>query len=272
MSDKKVELLTVGSDPEFFIRDTQNEVFVSSEGLIGGSKKEPRLISERGHGLQEDNVMVEFTMPPVKNADEFIDELDLVINHTNRELEDINPNYHLSSVSSAEFTDEQLNTEQACQSGCDPDRNAWFDMDNIAPQLPKNTRYAGGHIHLGYKNPTREKNLEIVKALDMFLGLPAVMMDVDDRRKELYGTPGRYRDKSYGLEYRTLSNFWLENSKLIRWTFDRINQAIDFVNSGQQVNDFVPVWIETVNKEEARKFCEEQNIPLIEYKNEMVYT
>jgi hypothetical protein len=52
-------------------------------------------------------------------------------------------------------------------------------------------------------------------ALDAFVGLPSVAWDQQQGRREHYGLAGLYRKKTYGddiggVEYRTLSNFWLK--------------------------------------------------------------
>lgn len=263
-----IKIIALGTDPEVFIRDTHKEEFVSSEGLIGGSKKEPRVISERGHALQEDNVMVEFNIPPCVDHESFSREIDFTLDHINRELENINPHYQVMVVASARFNKEQLNTEQALTVGCDPDRNAWWNMDNPIPNLPEDRRFAGGHIHISYENPNEETNIKIVKAMDMFLGLPAVIMDVDDYRKEIYGTPGRYRNKSFGVEYRSLSNFWISSPQMIEWVFNQVNAAINFINAGKEVPEEVAIYMDTNNKVKAREFCFENQIQIIE--NEFV--
>lgn len=271
MENKKINIIALGSDPEFFIRDVKNEIYVPSVGLIGGTKEEPRAISEDGHYVQEDNVMVEVNLPPCIDPERFQMNLDYILNNLNRHLEDnINPNYEIRIVASADFTLDQLNTEQAQTVGCEPDRNAWFDMDNPSPILPETVRFAGGHIHISYDKPDMQTNIEIVKAMDMFLGLPSVIMDDDDRRKEIYGTPGRYRNKKYGVEYRSLSNYWLSSFEKVQWVFNQVNKAIEFLNNGNTVDNIVPVIIDTDNKEKALEFVKKNNIDILEPKKEFI--
>ena len=55
-----------------------------------------------------------------------------------------------------------------------------------------------GHIHIGYDNSTKETNFAIIKALDLFLGVPSLEIDLDERRRGLYGKAGCFRHKKYG--------------------------------------------------------------------------
>lgn len=67
-----------------------------------------------------------------------------------------------------------------------------------------------GHIHLGYndievpfngrihKYKVDEQRARIVQAMDLFIGIPSVIMEPDNKRKELYGQAGAFRPKPYG--------------------------------------------------------------------------
>jgi hypothetical protein len=261
--NNKVKLIAIGTDPEVFIRDTKNECFISAEGLIGGTKDFPLPITESGHAIQEDNVMAEFCVPPARDPKTMYDNINFVINHLNKKVEAINPDYMIVVRPSAEFTLEQLNTDQAQTVGCDPDYNAWFKVENPSVELPDTIRAAGGHVHISYENNSEEVNYEFVKVLDLFLGLPSVIMDYDDRRKEIYGTPGRFRHKSYGLEYRTLSNYWIDSFETVEWVFNQVNKAIEFFNAGNTVPEDVPVAIDTNDKEKALILCKKYDIQIL---------
>lgn len=62
--------------------------------------------------------------------------------------------------------------------------------------------------------------------MDIYLGLTSTILDDDDKRKMYYGTPGRYRDTSFGVEYRTLSNYWTAHDKLRQWFPDKLKKHI----------------------------------------------
>ena len=51
--------------------------------------------------------------------------------------------------------------------------------------------------------------------MDYTLGLDSLLLDSDTRRRSMYGRAGSFRFKEYGIEYRTLSNFWIKNNKSI---------------------------------------------------------
>lgn len=53
-----------------------------------------------------------------------------------------------------------------------------------------------------------------VPLIDLFCGIPSVLVDRDENarfRRHLYGKAGECRLPKYGIEYRTLSNFWLKS-------------------------------------------------------------
>ena len=209
--------IKLGTDPELYIaNDTE---VVSAEGLIGGTKKAPKYITEEGHAIQEDNVMVEFNTPPCSSAEEFTKEINVVLTYLEATLglQNLRLHYSASEVLDPKY----LKTKQAQQFGCEPDFNAYLRCANTPPEPSSALRTAGGHIHVGYPNAGDVGQVEdIVRAMDLFLGLPSVIMDQDDRRKTMYGKAGAFRFKDYGLEYRTLSNFWIYTDELKKWAFN----------------------------------------------------
>ena len=227
---RKITDRSVGADPELFVEDSDGNI-ISAEGMIGGTKEEPIPISENGHAIQEDNIMVEFNIPPCYSEDEFVSHLNHVEDHLNTMLE-LQNNCKLNYSASAELDEKYLQTDQAKMFGCEPDFNVHLKCPNDSPNPATNLRTCGGHIHIGYKNPDIETSENIVYAMDILLGLPSVELDQDDRRKEMYGLAGCFRFKDYGLEYRSLSNFWLQTEELKRWAYQKTIEAIDLAESG----------------------------------------
>lgn len=224
-----INKVKIGADPELFL--VKNGKAFSAEGIIGGTKDEPKLTEVEGCCLQEDNVMAEFNITPSKNEQDFNENIDFMID-TISTIALVN-DCEILIKPSAIFDKSQLRTSQAMEFGCSPDFNAYTFMENERVEIKNNLRVAGGHIHIGYENPNENTNLQIVRALDIFLGLPSLFLDDDERRRDYYGHAGSHRQKEYGVEYRTLSNFWIETKELRLWVFKQIMLAIDFVSSGE---------------------------------------
>jgi len=113
--------------------------------------------------------------------------------------------------------------------GCSPSRNAHNDgkMGSISvdPAVYQ-YRSAGGHIHLGASSDESEKYIKevllqperLVKVMDVIVGNTCVLIDRDIgniERRKVYGQAGEFRTPPHGVEYRTLSNFWLRSYQLM---------------------------------------------------------
>lgn len=221
----------IGADPEFFIKKKYGG-YASAVGLIGGSKWEPKKIDEDGHAILEDNVAVEFNIKPASSFEEFRSSIHKVLDH----IRGILPGYEFSKESAVSFPQEELMTPEAQMFGCEPDFDAWRECVNEKPCADdKNLRSAGGHIHVGsdlaINNP-----VAVIRAMDLFLGVPSTQLDAGTLRRELYGKAGCFRAKSYGVEYRTLSNFWIFDDSLIQWAFEGTQRALEFVEKGNTID------------------------------------
>ena len=212
-------MLTIGADPELFLKDKSGQ-YKSSIGLIGGSKEVPFPLGRQGCAVQEDNVAVEFNIPPASHMRSFVDSIQYGMD----EIKKIVPDLELAIEATAEFPEAELQTPEAKVFGCDPDFNAWTRSKNPRPRsMNPQLRSAGGHVHFGYTAELAKDKL--IKACDLFMGVPSVLMDGDARRRELYGKAGAFRPTSYGVEYRVLSNFWLKDKKLIEWAWNTAVQS-----------------------------------------------
>lgn len=227
------ENVKLGADPELFLIDHTGK-YISSVGLIGGTKEKPLPIDQVGHCLQEDNVSVEFNIPPASNKDSFVKSLNFVLDEIEERMR--KKNLMLAIVPAVSFDMDQLQTLQALTFGCEPDFNAWSGEKNCAPMCEDITlRSAGGHIHVGYDNPTQQSQMKLMRAMDIFLGVPASKIDLDEKRRKLYGMPGAFRPKKYGAEYRSLSNFWIRTKELQEWAYEQTHKAISFLNAGGDI-------------------------------------
>ena len=95
----------------------------------------------------------------------------------------------------------------------------------------------------------------MVKLLDIFLGIPSVIIDPDKKRRELYGRAGAFRLTKYGFEYRTLSSYMMSKDSILNLVWDLLTLALNF---GGLPNAFDKNQIQHIinesDVEEAKKF------------------
>lgn len=227
----------LGADPELFLTDAAGK-FRSAIGLIGGTKQHPRPIDDDGSAVQEDNVAVEFNVIPANSKEQFRENVMKVLGFLNQHVRQME--LKLAVVPSAVFDHDQLDNPAALEFGCDPDWNVYKRNLNDRPEVPKGMeglRSAGGHIHLSWDNPTRQQAANLIVAMDVFVGAPAIQYDGDQLRRKLYGKAGCFRFKDYGAEYRTPSNFWIKSPDMVEWAYEQSMKAVDFLNSGGVIDE-----------------------------------
>ena len=219
----------IGSDPEAFLIDKSGKI-ITAIGKIPGSKEEPFTPKEltTGFGLQTDNVLVEFNIPPINTEQQLLDNINIMKDYITNYLIKQNFNLELACKASAILEMDQLMDEQSFMFGCDPDFSCYTGSKNPTPALLNPfLRSAGCHFHLGYANPTVAKGMELIKYMDMFLGVPSILMDLDTNRRDLYGKAGSYRFQKWGVEYRVLSSYFISSNETISFCYNQINKAID---------------------------------------------
>lgn len=231
----------IGADPELFLADGAGAL-VSVIEKIGGTKTDPLALPiGEGFAVQEDNVAVEFNIPPADSEDTFQENISKAMSF----LSDFfhrQHGLHFTPISAASFPKEQLNHPKAFEFGCDPDYCAWTRKENPRPKVDDPClRSAGGHVHIGFKG-TKQDKINLIKCLDLYSGVASVLMDSGELRKQLYGKAGAMRFKNYGVEYRTLSNFWVFKPELVKWVWRQTNRAMDALPNIEQINadsDFI---------------------------------
>lgn len=268
----QLKVLKVGADVEIFLR-TPNGAPKTVIGLIGGTKEHPLpVINEKGYALQEDNVALEWNIPASASRHEFVYGVSRIMEEIQARCKklDVVP----AIEASMRFPEDVLRHPQALKFGCEPDFNVWTRSMNesASPDNPeaKTLRTAGGHIHIGFELPNGnapqmpENVIEIeavVKALDVFLGVPSIFLDKDKDRRLLYGRAGAFRPKPYGVEYRVLSNFWTRSPELVEWAYQSVHQAVETVNAYNL--DIGPISDYQKHIENAINFGNEQSARIV---------
>lgn len=257
----------IGCDPELFLVDAAG-AFKSSIGLIGGSKDFPRPLHELGDGyaVQEDNVAVEFNTPPAESAEQFNTFVSRTIEYLQEYVNNM-AGLTFSKESAAIFPNSELENPMALNFGCDPDYNAWTMKRNPRPKaINAALRSCGGHVHVGYKFVDVKQASTLIKLMDKYLGIPSVLMDTGELRKELYGKHGACRFKPYGVEYRVLSNFWIFDEKLRTWVYNNTSMALDALLNGEDPTDehqVISHIIDSNDKHMAKQYVEERGIVVV---------
>ena len=255
----------IGCDPEIFVKDKLG--LRSIIDRIGGTKEMPRPLTKLGDGfaVQEDNVAMEFNIPAAASKEEFVNSV-VTARQFLASLVYDQYGWFLSQESAAIFPEEELKHPSARVFGCDPDYNAWTGERNPVPRSPdKRLRSCGGHVHIGAELTNEEKD-KVIQAMDFYAGVPSIIMDSGEQRKQLYGKAGACRHKSYGVEYRTLSNFWIFEPKLIGWVYDQTARALDAVRGGtsfEQLKDSITSCINNNDKELAKRLCSDYELTVV---------
>lgn len=225
----KLNNLTFGADPELFIVNTKTKKVVSAVGLIPGEKGNPWRSEDmpEGFGLETDNILAEFNIPPVKDGISFINNIQYMQNYIDRFVKAINPDLGIHCAASQVVPTSELQSEQARMFGCDVDYNAYTQEPNEKPcGETTNIRSAGMHIHLGYENPDIDTSLTLIKYLDAYLGVPSILKDKDKKRRSLYGKAGCFRLTDYGCEYRVLSSAMMNSTARLDFVWKQLTKAI----------------------------------------------
>lgn len=236
----RISSFTLGSDPELFITNTKTNKVISSVGLIPGVKDNPYISNDmpKGFGIEIDNILAEFNIPPCKSLEEWINNIEYMKNYLRCFVKRINPDYDIK-CSAYEIVDEdQLQSPEAQLFGCDPDYNVYTMRANPKPCAEgKNGRSAGFHVHYGYEGHNIETSLTLIKYFDAYLGLVSVLFDSDTRRRDLYGKAGAFRLQPWGFEYRSLSSAMMLSKELLELIYNQVVKATNAFNNMYAIPD-----------------------------------
>lgn len=221
--------IKVGADPELFIINKNTNKVISSIGLIPGIKGEAYRAPDmpKGYGLQIDNILAEFNIPAVNKKVDFIKAITYMQDYIRDYVQKVNPELDIQCIASRDVDEDQLQSPEAKLFGCDVSYNAYTEDENPKPDGERGTlRSAGCHLHISYKTPNPATSIKLIKYLDMYLGIPSVILDPDTKRRTLYGKAGDFRLKPYGVEYRSLSSYMMSSKELLTFVWEGLTKAI----------------------------------------------
>ncbi len=225
-------MITIGADPELFVFDEKTSQFKSAHNLFPGTKALPEAVD--GGAIQVDGVAFEFNIEPSENFTQFSNNIRKVLNVGRDLLSRSESTFKLIPTATATFDTKYFDSlpEYAKELGCDPDFNAYTGKENPRPATTEPFRTGSGHIHVGWgscfdkEDPDHIRTCErMTVQLDVALYFASLLWDRDRRRRSLYGKIGAYRPKSYGVEYRVLSNRWVSEILLQDFVFGATKHA-----------------------------------------------
>lgn len=220
--------LTYGCDPELFFerggRVIGAEKVIPEEGLESGrwGNLGPLQVGTNLKAFVLDGVQVELNPTPNTCRANLGNEIAAAMRTIKTHLAGME-GIEVSFRAVVKVDKEELRSlsEKSRTLGCMPSFNM-YDSEASIKVNPKTfrTRSAGGHIHLGFNGyaAMMQERERLIPILDILLGNTCVLIDRDPlaaERRKVYGRAGEYRLPDHGIEYRTLSNFWLKAYPLL---------------------------------------------------------
>lgn len=244
----------IGSDPEFFFMEKgkvlASELVLPKESISTGSGK-----------LTIDGVQAEINPSPDTCRESHAMNISRMIRYAKTLLKD-GQSISFDPLVPIKLTVLNKLSDKAKFFGCTPSYNA-YDNDNkmsIDDSSMYPFRPAGGHLHFGHSG--REDYIKIfndiktlIPMLDIIVGNTCVLIDRHEGNKErrkCYGRAGEFRTPKHGIEYRTLSNFWLKAYPLMSFVFALSRMAMDIINSSTKKDNFVKEIMDSVDINDIR--------------------
>lgn len=230
-----------GTDPELFLQTGGKvvgaEKVIPEQGLkVGGSSQGASYGG--GHEIVLDGVQVELHLNPSWCRAHLTNEMRLHFQTLRDHLQKMKgTNVSFEAVVHVDPVELASLSDKSRALGCAPSFNLYNREAtiNVNPAT-YTTRSAGGHLHFGLipgsnylgghgmsglvYDPQNgiDQRERVVPILDILVGNTSVLLDRNPlaaERRKVYGRAGEYRTPKYGLEYRTLSNFWIRANPLM---------------------------------------------------------
>ena len=219
---------TFGADPELFCLDTKSGKFISVHDLLPGTKADPFKV-ENG-AVQVDGLAAEFNIDPASTLKEFRKNIKSVRSQI-EEMIQKNGGKHLvlKAIPTATFDQAYFDNlpPDTKVLGCEPDYCGQKRAVNPRPD-PGNKpfRTGGGHVHIGWgngfdlKDPAHFNDCCLLAYNLYNNGMNKdYLWDGDNQRRKLYGSAYSFRPKSFGMEFRYLSNAWVDNDDALEFVY-----------------------------------------------------
>ena len=277
--DQSVQL---GCDPEFF--------FMKNGQVIGSEKVLPKNGIPDGCGYGGKTIIdgVQAELNPVSSncRESLAYQIFICFNSLKKRLEETGATVAAESIVDISQKELESLSKGSRLFGCAPSVNIYNENKDKTSKISANPttylkRSAGGHIHLGnaiagYIVENSQKAIAVEKALkempevmvpilDIIVGNTCVLLDRNEgnvERRKNYGRAGEYRLKPYGIEYRTLSNFWLRSYSLFSLVFALARMSVHIVAQSTKTNDNVKLLFDAVKREDVVEAIQKNDFDL----------
>ena len=286
--------VTLGCDPEFFF--SNGGEIVGSEKILpeAGLKYDPNKDGCGYDGAHTtppgseskfivDGVQAELNPRPNTCRANLGNEIGACFRKLWKDLKDKGKDFNVDFRPLVDITKAELDSlsEKSKVFGCAPSTNIYQKAEEAKIKVnPKKylKRSAGGHIHMGWhagywgggadtpKMKNTMANAEVlVPILDLIVANTCVLVDRDpgnvERRKN-YGRVGEYRPKDYGIEYRTLSNFWLRSYQLMSFVTGLCRMSCHLAEQSTNSNNYVEALMNAIPREDVIKAVQDNDFDL----------
>lgn len=237
-------VISFGADPEFFFQNDKGKVIGSEKVLRSGGKEiaSPKFGSAsviagsaKFNAFILDGVQVEMNTNAHSCRQAMGIEIAKAFSALRKHLQEKEGGrVQACFANTIEVEKKEFDSlsDKSKEFGCAPSFNLYNGEARIGvdPSIYRK-RSAGGHIHigLGKSSPLYENRERLIPLMDCLVGLTSVLVDRDEGnkiRRQVYGRAGEYRLPDHGIEYRTLSNFWLRSYPLMGMVLGLTRMAI----------------------------------------------
>lgn len=280
---------SIGADPEFFIyrkiKDEDKLQLVTADKVLRG--KDNKELCGTGCMCFFDGVQAEINPNPHACREFFASDIYECIRYVYNKAKAKYPDDKIIilPLASVDFNKRDMRgvDPECLRFGCNPDESIYGSREVKYPNGKEYTkRFSGGHFHLGSSNTDQMKILKdpvqlenLIKLFDAIPGIMSIAMSdgkEEVERRKYYGKAGTYRIQNHGIEYRTLSSFWLVSPPLTSLYSGLIRDCLNFlmflppseIIMLLQYETRVKHTIDTSDKHDALLFYYENILPFYE--------
>lgn len=231
--------ITIGCDPELFVFDKEKDRIVPAVGLVEGTKSSPHRLTDGT--VQLDGTVVEIGTDPASSGEEWVEKLISVVGEVREMLGD---RYELRCGAIAAYEPEDCQFSNThFDSGCDAqytfDRRGRLLRVNSSP-YDHTAVPTGGHIHVGFGCDLPITDPVLLKSAHQFTShTPRPVINAHDlKRANMMAavTQRIVRVKSYGVELRNPSAYWLGDKDCALAWHSRLQNIADHLSRGTRIN------------------------------------